>query len=99
MTDRYILDGTTPVPEPDLFKWAEWFEDIENRKVKHDVKDGVQVSTIFLGLNHRILGKGKPLLFETMVFGGEHNLEMERYETWNEAVKGHAKFVRKFLYN
>ena len=26
MTAQYILDGTTPVLEPDLLTWARWFE-------------------------------------------------------------------------
>ena len=46
------------------------------------------VSTVFLGLDHAFDG-GTPLLFETMIFGGEHDEYQERYATWDEAEAGH----------
>jgi len=98
MTDRYILDGHTPVPEPDLMKWAEWLETAE-RHVAQDEKGGVRVSTVFLGLDYSFyMSKGNaPILFETMVFGDNSDERMERYATWEEAEKGHARFVKKYL--
>ncbi len=36
------------------------------------------ISTLWLGINHNY-GDGPPLIFETMVFGGEHDEEMMRY--------------------
>lgn len=53
-----------------------------------------EVSTVFLGLDHSWNGP-PPLLFETMVFGGTHNQDCERYATWDEAEKGHAAMVAK----
>jgi hypothetical protein len=35
--------------------------------------------------------------FETMVFGGPHDREMERYETWEEAKLGHQEWCKKAL--
>ena len=52
------------------------------------------VSTVFLGIDHNF-GEGKPLLFETMVFGGKLDEETERYSTWEEAVEGHNHMVEK----
>lgn len=52
------------------------------------------VSTVFLGLDHQY-GDGPPLLFETMVFGGPLDHEMNRYSTWNEAEKGHQEMVER----
>ena len=49
----------------------------------------VHVSTVWLGLDHSYDG-GPPLIFETMVFGGGLDLEMERYSTEAEALAGHA---------
>jgi len=49
----------------------------------------VDVSTIWLGLNHQ-WGDGPPLIFETMVFGGGLDQEQERYSTESEALVGHA---------
>jgi len=60
--------------------------------------DGKWVSTVWLGLNHR-WGPGPPLIFETMVFESEENLEevdMERYATENEAILGHQRMVAKY---
>lgn len=53
----------------------------------------VEVSTVWLGLDHSWNG-GPPLVFETCVFGGKHDLHMERYSTETEARKGHDRIVR-----
>lgn len=86
MSDHYILDGKTPVP-CDLMTWARAFEKTD-RHVAMREKDGVRVSTVFLGLNHQY-GEGPPLLFETMIFGGPHDQYQERCSTWDEAEKMH----------
>lgn len=91
---RYILENGKPVPCEDLMKWAKWFETAKDRHVGNTVKGNVRVSTIFLGLDHRF-GDGKPLLFETMVFGGLLNGSQERYSTIEEAQKGHKKYCKK----
>jgi hypothetical protein len=90
MSSRYILVNGKPKKEPNLMKWAKWFEDGHNRVVKVDSKDGVRVSTVFLGLDHQF-GKGKPLLYETMIFGGAHDEFMNRYSTQKEAIEGHER--------
>ena len=59
-----------------------------DRQIANTVKDGVRVSTIFLGIDHS-LGGGPPLLFETMIFGGEHDQDQWRHATYDEAEKGH----------
>lgn len=69
---KYILNGREVYEEPDLMKWAEWFETAD-RLIKKTEKDGVRISTAFLGIDHQYLD-GEPLLFETMVFGGEYDL-------------------------
>ena len=50
----------------------------------------IQVSTVFLGIDHST-GGSLPILFETMIFGGECDGYQERFETWDEAVKGHLE--------
>jgi hypothetical protein len=94
MSERYVLNAKgKPVPEPDLIKWAEWFEEGANRQLAEDkVRDGVTVSTVFLGLNHNF-GNGVPLLWETMIFGGPEDQYQERYATREEALAGHIKAV------
>jgi hypothetical protein len=92
----YILDGHTPVPV-DVLTWGAWMEDFEQRVVgRTAVAEGVDVSTVFLGMNLQF-GEGPPLLFETMVRweDGPLNQEQERYPTWAEAEQGHARMVAR----
>lgn len=90
MTDKYILDDNgTPVAEPDLLAWGKWMQSVE-RHVANDFLPGdIHVSTVFLGLDHSF-GDGPPLIYETMIFGGEHDQYQERYSTRDEALAGHA---------
>lgn len=93
MEGQYILEGHKPVKCGDLMKWGKWFGE-SNRHVAKDMIGKVRVSTVFLGLDHSFGGR-KPLLFETMVFGGPLDQEQERYSTWEEAEKGHINMVRR----
>lgn len=89
MNGQYILNGKTPVECNDLMEWAKQME-VKNRIVEQSQFGDVKVSTVFLGLDHSF-GYGEPLLFETMIFGGEHDQYQDRYSTWDEAVEGHKK--------
>lgn len=79
--------------------WAKLFENKEYKIVKQTtLKDGKRVSTVWLGLDHQF-GKGKPLIFETMVFPKKADwseLDMDRYSTEKEALAGHKKMVKKY---
>lgn len=90
MIDKYILVDGKPVPEPDLYKWGAWLQTAD-RKIDRTEKDGITVSTVFLGLDHNWEPGGKPILFETMVFGGEHDQDMAHYSTIEEARAGHKQ--------
>ena len=94
MSDKYRLDGKKPVECEDLLTWAKGFE-TANRHVAKEKRDGVLVSTVFLGLDHRLGGNGPPILFETMIFGGPHDGDQDRYCTWEEAEAGHAAMCAK----
>lgn len=91
---NYILDGHKVMPASDTLEWARWFEK-SSRKVAQTDVDGVNVSTVFLGIDHRFGGQGPPIVFETMVFGGPLDQEQERYTTWDEAEQGHAAMVAR----
>lgn len=54
-----------------------------------------EISTVFLVLDHGGPFATRPLLFETMCFGGsaEQDTSMWRYATEPEAVAGHAEIV------
>ena len=81
--DKFILQGKVAVPATP-HEWAKWYETAE-RHVGKVEKDGVMVSTVFLGLNHAWEPNEPPKLFETMIFGGEHDQYQERCSTWGEA--------------
>lgn len=86
----WILDKHTPVKCSSIVEWGKWFEDTKNRRVAQSSHGDVEVSTVFLGIDHNF-GEGLPLLFETMIFGGKHDGETWRYSTWDKAEKGHLK--------
>jgi hypothetical protein len=103
MTDKYILNRLgEPVLEPDLLKWARWFETAE-RHVAEDTISGVRVSTVVLGLDHAH-GGGPPVLYETMIFCDDEswakdlNEFQRRYSTLVEAKAGHAEAVSKITH-
>lgn len=56
---------------------------------------GFDVSTVWLGIDHRFGGDGPPLIFETMVFpaGSLSEVDMVRYSTEAEAIAGHDQIV------
>lgn len=93
MSDHYILvDGE--VKPAELMEWAEWFGNMDNRRIARTKVGSAEVSTVFLGLNHN-WGDGPPLIFETMVFGGPLDEECERYSTLDEARRGHDHMVAR----
>ena len=89
---NYILKDGVPVLEPDLLTWAKFFEGDDNWRVAITEIGDVKVSTVFLGVGHSF-GGGAPVLFETMIFGGEHDEYQKRYHTLEEAMIGHEKAV------
>jgi hypothetical protein len=88
----YILVDKEPVPVDDVLEWARMFEG--DRHVGNTTIKDVVVSTVFLGIDHNFRPDGPPLLFETMVFGGEHDQYQDRYSTWEEAERGHAEICK-----
>ncbi len=93
ITGKYILVDKVPVSCPDLMRWGRFMQDADRHAAQTMVK-GVRVSTVFLGLDHNWDG-GPPVLFETMIFGGEHDEEyQERCCTWAEAEDMHKAAVK-----
>jgi hypothetical protein len=85
--NNYILKDKVPIPIEDIREWARQFDD-DQRLVQRDEYGDITVSTVFLGIDHSF-GEGRPLLFETMIFGGEHDGYQTRCSTWDEAVEQH----------
>lgn len=95
--DKYILDGKTPVLEPNIYKWGKWYQNA-NRVVAQDTVGEQFISTVFLGIDHSWHGE-KPELFETMIFDEDGNSMgyQERSSTWEEAEKKHYEIVKYLL--
>lgn len=101
---HYILEKGK-IKKADLFEMAKWFEENSEARIvdKTELDGGVSVSTVFLCIDHNFLNfaepwEGKknnhrPILFETMIFGGEHDQYQVRYATFAEAKKGHWEAV------
>jgi hypothetical protein len=90
---RYILDGHEAVPCEDLLTWGRWMENAD-RHVALTIQGDVEVSTVFLGLDHDFGGEG-PKLFESMLFVAGEGRDCIRYQTWEEAEAGHAELVKR----
>jgi hypothetical protein len=92
MSRWYILNNNNkPIPAS-ITEAADWLEEGSNRRtVKRDEIDDITVSTVFLGLDHSWTPGGKPVLWETMIFGGEHDQYQERYTSHKDALEGHEK--------
>ena len=85
----YILDeNNKPVKSP-IIQYSEWIEANPERKaVKQEHIGDVRISTVFLGLDHA-WNSDIPVLWETMIFGGEHDQYMDRYTSIEDAIEGH----------
>jgi hypothetical protein len=78
----------------DMWKWVELHKDRTYVVVASDEfewkGEDVYVSTVWLGINYNFIDAGPPIIFETMVFGGEYDEWQWRYETEAEARAGHV---------
>lgn len=91
--NHYILVDRQPVQVDDYMEFIYWrMQNEASMRVCFTRCDPYEVSTVFLGLAHGY-HNGKPLLFETLVFGPNQVEQGSRYSTWDEAVAGHARFV------
>lgn len=92
-SNLYILDGHTPKKATEE-EWIRWSSKSNNRRVAQDIIKDINISTVFLTVEHGFSG-GHPIIFETMVFGGEWDEYQERYCSWDKALKGHKIMVAK----
>ena len=82
-------------------QWAQRFEDEDYRHIARDVIGPdepldpaplITVSTFWLGLNHD-WRSDEPLIYETIIIGGEHDATGMRYATEKQAREGHRRAV------
>jgi len=81
-----------------MMEWSRLLGDMAYKVICKDVfimgDEPVEVSTVWLGLNHQWMPGGPLRIFETMIFGGDLHLEQWRYATEEEAREGHAETVK-----
>lgn len=100
--DYYKLVNKLPVP-CSLLEWAATYgmKKDKNRVIKqerHRIKGKkVFISTVFLGLDHAWGHGSRPILFETMIFGGKYSEYQDRCCTYEEAEDMHEKAVNLVL--
>jgi hypothetical protein len=87
-TGQFDFDGE---PIETFREWCALFASPE-RLVAFDVLGDVEVSTVWLGIDYSF-GRGVPLIYETMVFGGELHEVGERYPNRIAAQAGHDRWV------
>lgn len=98
MTDTYDRDGK-PVPEDwwdtkkhgDIYMRARPYS-LARRVARTQITDDIEVSTCHLGIDHSY-NSGPPLIFETMIFGGQYTQELQRYSSEEAAMRGHLAAV------
>ena len=88
----YTLVEGRPEPCDDVVTWGRWFETAD-RVLLTTVLNDVTVSTVFLGLDHN-RGRGVPILWQTMIFGGPQDGYQNRYTSAAAAVEGHERAVK-----
>lgn len=98
---KFILNAEgEPEPCSDVVRWAEWFERDERRMVRKQAWQNqhgqeVTVSTVFLGINHNVTGRGTPILWETMAWvDGEQMTRMRAHRRGN-AIRAHNYWVKR----
>lgn len=89
----YDRDGK---PLDSVFDWARLHNDDAYKRVAEDTVGDAWISTVWLGINHNVmpLFDALPIIFETMIFGGEHDQFQDRYATLQQAEAGHARVVQ-----
>lgn len=91
MNGFYKLEGRKVV-SCSTKEFAKFMSLGENKRVAEDFVGDMHVSTVFLGMNHNI-GRGRPLFFETMIFGGGLDQMVNRCSTYDEAEGMHKEMV------
>ncbi len=93
----YILDTEQNAIPVDITTWARWMQSAD-RVIQSSYVGDVHISTVFLAYDHAFNRTSEPVLFETMLFGGNHDQELfDRYSTYAEAEQGHERAMKYLM--
>ena len=96
----YLLDKDKKPYQVSAKESLKVYDDPEMKITKQDrINDHVRVSTVFLSMDHSYsfddegnrIENPTPVLWETMIFGGEHSGYQERYTSHDDALAGHKR--------
>lgn len=90
MNNCYILEGKSPRKCKSVKEYID-FDRPNLKRIARTHIGGATVSTVFLMHDHNWHLDGLPILFETMVFGGDMDGYQERYSSYDEAIEGHKR--------
>lgn len=105
LTGKYkFIDGKV-IPEPNLFKWAEWFEEAHKKEktlIKRTIIENIRISSIFLGLDHDFARVARPLpenyqplIFETMIFDDNKKSKIEDLNNFQERYRTIEETIKR----
>ena len=95
----YILDENNIPVVANISAYVDWEEAYpEKRCLRQQHIGNIFISTVFLGLDHAH-GSKTPLLWETMIFEGEHDQYQERYSNYEAALRGHDEAIKLVIGN
>jgi hypothetical protein len=94
----YLLDENKNPYPVGMEEGLKLYDNPEMKIIQQDYVGDIFVSTVFLGFDHRFFSDEedtKPVLFETMIFGGEYNQFQKRYTTYEDALVNHNIMLQK----
>lgn len=98
-TPQYVIVKGQPIHEPDLYKWSDWYQRNHRRHRIGDTRIGDQrISTRNMGLDLAWGRSNPPVLWETMIFGGPHDMAQWRYTSRQAAIETHTRIVKHLRY-
>lgn len=91
---HYYLETDNGLRSVSPFAWLQWYERNEavQQIIGRELVDGVEVSTVFLGVDETTDGE-TPLVYETKIFGGRLDGHVQRYPSREAAQAGHRATV------
>lgn len=81
----------------DTPEWATLLEIPGYKRVAYDLLGPQEISTVWLGINHAWTADSDPIIFETMIFGGEYDNWQWRYPTEEDALFHHHEIVKNLM--
>jgi hypothetical protein len=78
----------------DHHEWSMHFHDLSYKHVRVTaIDDDVEISTVWVGIDQGFGMGGPPLIFETMIFGGDLDGYQWRWPTLEAAEAGHDQAI------